>query len=65
MLSSVAATNSFRYPALLQSRIFDNRHIGFSTLPKEKQNDAYNVQDMADDVIELVKVSVELRGVDR
>ncbi|GAA5968687.1 hypothetical protein JCM21900_005478 [Sporobolomyces salmonicolor] len=35
--------------------IFDNRGIGSSHVPKEQKEHRYTVQDMADDVIELVK----------
>ncbi|GAA5822255.1 hypothetical protein JCM10212_006128 [Sporobolomyces blumeae] len=35
--------------------IFDNRGIGSSTIPKAKNGDAYDIEDMADDVVELVK----------
>lgn len=36
--------------------VFDNRGIGSSKIPEEKKNDPYTVGDMAQDVIELVKV---------
>lgn len=36
--------------------VFDNRGIGSSKIPQEKKNEAYTVGDMAQDVIELVKV---------
>lgn len=36
--------------------MFDNRGIGSSKIPEEKKNDPYTVGDMAQDVIELVKV---------
>lgn len=36
--------------------IFDNRGIGSSYIPKEKAGDTYDVHDMANDVVELVKV---------
>ncbi|BGP06337.1 hypothetical protein JCM10049v2_002158 [Rhodotorula toruloides] len=35
--------------------IFDNRGIGSSYIPKEKAGDTYDVHDMANDVVELVK----------
>jgi hypothetical protein len=44
------------------SRIFDNRDMGHSTLPPALQNEPYDVQDMANDVIELIKVSFEELG---
>lgn len=36
--------------------IFDNRGVGGSFLPKEKESDDYDVKDMANDVVELIKV---------
>ncbi len=36
--------------------IFDNRGVGGSFLPKEKEELDYDVKDMANDVVELVKV---------
>ncbi|GAA5846537.1 hypothetical protein JCM3766R1_002523 [Sporobolomyces carnicolor] len=35
--------------------IFDNRGIGSSTIPVEKRDQSYDIQDMAQDVIALVK----------
>lgn len=49
----------FREGADGNDRIFDNRDMGHSTLPTNLQNEPYDVQDMANDVIELVKVGVE------
>lgn len=36
--------------------IFDNRNIGGSTIPEARKDDEYTVNDMAGDVIALVKV---------
>lgn len=36
--------------------IFDNRGIGSSEIPKEHLRDGYTVQDMASDVVDLIKV---------
>lgn len=38
--------------------IFDNRGMGGSFLPKERENDDYDVKDMANDVVELIKVGL-------
>ncbi|GEM11762.1 alpha/beta hydrolase [Rhodotorula toruloides] len=47
----LAASIANRRPVL----IFDNRGIGSSYIPKEKAGDMYDVRDMANDVVELVK----------
>ncbi|BGP30383.1 hypothetical protein JCM10296v2_002137 [Rhodotorula toruloides] len=47
----LAASISKHRPVL----IFDNRGIGSSYIPKDKARDTYDVHDMANDVVELVK----------
>lgn len=38
--------------------VFDNRNIGGSTVPVERKQDVYSVEDMADDVIDLIAVGL-------
>ncbi|GAA5860642.1 hypothetical protein JCM8547_005485 [Rhodosporidiobolus lusitaniae] len=58
-LSSVGLVDWFPLATSLAEHrpvlVFDNRGIGSSRIPKGKEKERYDVQDMADDVVELVK----------